>query len=74
MGKTETAPREAVDGLYAHLEQELDAADYFFPESKAAPMRESLRNLLSRTPLTDQDVRMMRGVIRALAEKRRRKE
>ena len=63
-----------MDGLYGHLEHELEAASYFFPETKAANMRESLRNLLSRTPLTDQDVRMMRGVIRALAEKRRRKE
>ena len=74
MGKTDAATRMAVDGLYGHLEQELEAASYFFPETKAANMRESLRNLLSRTPLTDQDVRMMRGVIRALAEKRRRKE
>ena len=74
MGSTDAATREAVDGLYGHLEQELDAAGYFFPETKSAAMRESLRNLLSRTPLTDPDVRMMRGVIRALAEKRRRRE
>lgn len=73
MGKTEAATRDAVDGLYGHLEAELDAAGYFFPQSKSAAMRESLRNLLSRTPLTDPDVRMMRGVIRALAENRRRR-
>ncbi len=73
MGGAEPAPRDAVDGLYAHLKAELDAAGYFFPETKAATMRESLRNLLSRAPLTDPDVRMLRGVIRALAEKRRRR-
>ncbi|MCI4665646.1 MAG: RNA methyltransferase [Neomegalonema sp.] len=74
MGKTDAASREAVNGLYEHLEQELEAARYFYPEGKAPAMRESLRNLLSRTPLTNPDVRMMRGVIRALAEKRRRRE
>ncbi|MEL6316651.1 MAG: RNA methyltransferase [Pseudomonadota bacterium] len=65
------ASREAVDRLYAHLEEQLDAANYFWPEHKRAAMAASLRNLLSRAPLTDQDARMLHGVIRALAEKPR---
>ncbi|MEL6979729.1 MAG: RNA methyltransferase [Pseudomonadota bacterium] len=67
------APREAVDGLYAHLEEELDAANYFWPEHKRAAMVASLRNFLSRAPMTDQDARMLRGVVRTLAQKRRRR-
>ena len=74
IGDGEIATREAVDRLYAHLESELDAANYFWPEHKRDAMAASLRNLLSRAPLTDQDVRMLRGVVRSLAEKRRRNE
>lgn len=68
------ASRETMDQLWTHLEQDLDAANYFWPEHKRAAMAASLRNLLSRTPMTDQDARMLHGVIRALAEKRRRRE
>lgn len=67
------ASREAVDRLYAHLESELDAANYFWPEHKREAMASSLRNFLSRAPMTDQDARMLRGVVRTLAEHRRRR-
>lgn len=70
-GETEIAARAAVDQLYDHLDAALEEAHYFWPEHKRAAMQASLRNLLSRTPLTDQDVRMMRGVVRALAERRK---
>ena len=67
------ASAEDVERLNAHLVEELDAANYFWPEHKREAMAASLRNLLARTPLTEQDVRMMRGVIRALAEKPRKR-
>ncbi|MEM7527960.1 MAG: RNA methyltransferase [Pseudomonadota bacterium] len=68
------APGEDVERMLAHLLEELDAAHFFFPEHKRATMELSLRNLFHRQPLTEQDVRTLRGVIRALAEgpKRRR--
>ncbi|MBX2855031.1 MAG: RNA methyltransferase [Rhodobacteraceae bacterium] len=67
------ATREGIDGLYDHLVGELDQVNYFWPEHKREAMAASLRNLLSRAPLTDQDVRMLRGVVRALAEKPRQR-
>ncbi|MEL6283684.1 MAG: RNA methyltransferase [Pseudomonadota bacterium] len=67
------ASQDDVERLNAHLVEELDAVNYFWPEQKREAMTASLRNLLSRTPLTEQDVRMMRGVIRALSEKPRRR-
>ena len=78
--ETLRAPRSApaaqaeIDLMLAHLESELDAARFFFPEHKRPRMLENLRNLFYRAALTDQDVRTLRGVIRALAEgpKRRR--
>lgn len=69
-GKSELATAEAVDRLIDHLVEELDGAGFFFPETKRASMITNLANLYRRTPLTDQDVRTMWGVIRALAQKR----
>ena len=62
------APARDVTRLLDHLEQELDGAGFFFPEHKRDSMVANLRNLFRRTPLTDQDVRTLWGVVRALAE------
>jgi tRNA/rRNA methyltransferase len=53
-----------------HLVGELDSTGFFFPEHKRVSMLGNLENLFRRCPLTDQDVRTLRGVIRALAEAR----
>jgi tRNA/rRNA methyltransferase len=68
------ATRAEVDGMLGHLETELDAARFFFPEHKRARMLDNLRGLFFRAELSGADVRTLRGVIRALAEgpKRRR--
>ncbi|MCI4661685.1 MAG: RNA methyltransferase [Neomegalonema sp.] len=72
-GDSALAAQVDIERLFVHFVEELEEANYFWPEDKAAHMRLSLRNLLSRTPFTEQDVRMMRGVVRTLAERRRRK-
>lgn len=70
----ERADSAAVGRLLEHLTAELDEAGFFFPEHKRAAMLSNLHNLFRRAPLTDQDVRTLWGVVRALAEgpKRRR--
>jgi len=68
VGKSEPALSGEVDRMLDHLEGELDAADFFWPEHKRASMVANLRNLFRRAPLTDQDVRTLWGVIRCLAE------
>lgn len=67
-GKSEPALSSDVDRLLGHLEAELDAAHFFWPEDKRPAMTANLRNLFRRAPLTGQDVRTLWGVIRALAE------
>ena len=62
------APAEQVGRLLEHLIGELDAAHFFYPEHKRAAMVANLSNLFRRAPLTDQDVRTLWGVVRALAE------
>jgi len=73
-GRSAPALSGEVERVLDHLEIELDAARFFFPEHKKPSMVANLRNLFRRAPLTDQDVRTLWGVIRALAEgpKRRR--
>lgn len=64
----ERAPARAIGRLTEHLIGELDRAHFFFPDDKRAAMIANLQNLMRRMPLTDQDVRTLWGVIRALAE------
>ena len=73
-GRSAPALSGDVERLLDHLEAELEAARFFFPEHKRPSMVANLRNVFRRAPLTDQDVRTLWGVIRALAEgpKRRR--
>jgi tRNA/rRNA methyltransferase len=72
-GKSEPAVSGDVDRMLIHLETELEAANFFWPVHKKPSMVANLRNLFRRAPLTDQDVRTLRGVIRALAEGPRRR-
>nr|WP_285673890.1 RNA methyltransferase [Limibaculum sp. NKW23] len=67
-GRSEVAAAEDVARMVAHLTGELDRAGFFWPEHKRPSMVANLENLFRRAPLTDQDVRTLRGVIRALAE------
>lgn len=73
-GRSELASSEEVGRMLGHLVEELDASRFFFPEHKRPSMVANLENLFRRQALTEQDVRTLRGVIRALAEgpKRRR--
>lgn len=68
----EPAEQGKVEGMLAHLIEELDAVRFFFPEAKRETMIANLRSLFHRAPLTAQDVRTLRGVIRALASKPRK--
>ena len=59
--------------LFEHLESELDAAGFLFPPEKRPVMVRNLRTIFQKAELTDQEVRSLRGVIRALAELKTRR-
>ena len=61
------ASQAELDGLYAHLHDELDRAGFFYPPEKTPLMMQNLINLFARASATVQEVRTMRGVIKALA-------
>ncbi|MEL7349104.1 MAG: RNA methyltransferase, partial [Pseudomonadota bacterium] len=73
-GKSALADKGDVAVMLDHLVAELEEARFFFPEHKRPSMEANLRNLFERQSLTDQDVRTLFGVLRALADgpKRRR--
>jgi len=58
-------------GLFEHLEGALAAAGFFYPPEKRPAMVRNLRNMWQRAGLLEQDVRTLRGVIRALAGQKR---
>ncbi len=59
-----------VDRFVDHLVERLDTAGFFFPDHKRPSMIANLDNLFRRAPLTDADVRILHGILRALAHPR----
>ena len=66
------AARADVERLANQLEAELDKKGYFRPEEKRAASLSTLRNLLFRVRITEGEVRMLRGVVHALATESRK--
>lgn len=64
------APREMLVSFFDYLEAELDAVN-FFPPDKRPIMARNMRDIFHRLALSEQEVRTLRGAIRALAEGRR---
>jgi tRNA/rRNA methyltransferase len=54
------------DALIQHIEEELERGRFFHPPDKAPVMKRNLRTALLRARMTEQEVRTMRGVIKAL--------
>ncbi|MGY6626945.1 MAG: RNA methyltransferase [Oceanicaulis sp.] len=74
-GEPAPAPFEALpdrasaaemEGLYGHLQDELDRAGFFYPPEKTPLMMQNLINIFARGGLSQQEVRTLRGVIKAL--------
>jgi tRNA/rRNA methyltransferase len=68
--RTPPATREMILSFFDYLEAELDAAN-FYPADKKPIMARNMRDIFHRLALTEQDIRTLRGAVRALAEGRR---
>lgn len=62
--------QQAREHLVAHLVEALDRVGYFRPAEKRAASVAALTNLFGRIPVTDSEIRMLRGVIHALGRER----
>ncbi|MEJ6710343.1 MAG: RNA methyltransferase [Amylibacter sp.] len=69
MAGTRRAESIEIQKLTMILEARLDAVGFFWPDHKADSMITTLRNMISRLPLTEADVRIFHGIIKSLAEK-----
>ncbi|MEJ5975782.1 RNA methyltransferase [Novosphingobium sp. PS1R-30] len=67
------APQDELEGLIGHFEALLEPREYFFPESRAASSRRTLRNLLTKPGWNHLEVRTLRGVLSQLEREPGRK-
>ncbi len=65
-----SAPKGEYLGLFEQLENYLDQAEYFRTEQKKAIMWKNLRTMLLRGAWNEQEIRTMRGMLRALWERK----
>jgi tRNA/rRNA methyltransferase len=60
------AAQEELEGLIAHFERLLEPRDYFFPHSRAAATRRTLRTVLTKPGWNHLEIRTLRGILSAL--------
>ena len=65
------ATRAEIQGFFDQLEAGLDEADFWKVDNKKPIMWQNLRSLFIRSQLSEQEVRTLRGMVRALMEGRR---
>jgi tRNA/rRNA methyltransferase len=66
------APQAHLEGLIGQLYDALDAADYFHPPDRTPATKNTIRTILTRAGWSSREVQALRGIVRALAEPRRR--
>jgi tRNA/rRNA methyltransferase len=67
------AGREALLGLFHQLEAELDQSGFFTAPDKRPTVVQNLRSMLIRMGATEQEIRTLRGIVKALVNPRRRR-
>jgi len=67
------APQAHLEGLIEQLYESLEAADYFHPPDRTPATRNTIRTILTKAGWSSREVQALRGIVRALAEPRRRR-
>ncbi len=65
------APQGELDGMLDQIEAMLDAAHFFFPPDREEVTRNNVRSLLTKPGWSSREIRLMRGILRALERPRR---
>jgi len=69
---SDSADRSDLIRMFEHLEDELEASGFFYPPEKKLLMSQNIRAPFTRAKMTAQEVRTMRGIIKAIAKGRGR--
>lgn len=64
------APMADLEGMIGQLDSALDAAGYYFPPDKTPSTRNTIRTIMSKPGWSSREVKMVRGMIRALTDRR----
>ncbi|HEY0629340.1 MAG TPA: RNA methyltransferase [Sphingomicrobium sp.] len=64
------APMGELEGLIGQLEGSLGEAGYFFPPNRVEATKMTLRTILTKPQWSSREIQALRGVIRALADRR----
>jgi tRNA/rRNA methyltransferase len=75
MPDTQPATKEELYGFFGHLEEELASAGFFKTDDKRPGMMRNIRNIFTRSTLSQQEVSTLRGIVSSLTRLHlRRKE
>ncbi|MDX2202320.1 MAG: RNA methyltransferase [Hyphomicrobiaceae bacterium] len=70
---SQPAGKEALLALFEHLEAELEAARFFTSPEKRPSTVQNIRSMFTRMGATEQEIRTLRGIVKALVHGRRTK-
>jgi tRNA/rRNA methyltransferase len=62
------ATKEELIGFFEHLERELESGDYFKSPEKRPSMVQNMRTMFTRMGATEQEIRTLRGIVKALVQ------
>jgi tRNA/rRNA methyltransferase len=65
------ATKEELLAFFEHIERELEAAQFFKPPEKRPSMVQNMRTMFTRMGATEQEIRTLRGIVKALVQARR---
>jgi tRNA/rRNA methyltransferase len=66
------ATKEELFAFFTHLEGELDGKGFLYPPEKRPSMVHNMRTMFTRMGATQQEIRTLRGIVKALVHGRRR--
>jgi tRNA/rRNA methyltransferase len=65
------ATKEELLAFFEHIERELEAQNFFKPSEKRPSMVQNMRTMFTRMGATEQEIRTLRGIVKALVLGRR---
>jgi tRNA/rRNA methyltransferase len=65
------ATKEELMGFFEQLERELEAQGFFTPPEKRPNMVQNMRTMFTRMQATEQEIRTLRGIVKALVHAKR---
>ena len=65
------ATKEELLGFFEHIERELESQGFYKPPEKRPSMVQNMRTMFTRMGATEQEIRTLRGIVKALVQARR---